>query len=126
MVPSAALASLPRLHHDTSLRTPQSALGVSPLAPEETRAERELLSSLPEFQEAAQVLLGQGGEAAKLLPDYKRAGKRAAEAPAHRRDLPFVHGLPERLFAGSFTPLGGYARNERRRSGGQKGHARTW
>uniref|UniRef100_M4BES5 Uncharacterized protein n=1 Tax=Hyaloperonospora arabidopsidis (strain Emoy2) TaxID=559515 RepID=M4BES5_HYAAE len=49
------------------------SIGSLPLAPEETRAERELLSSLPEFQEAAQVLLGQGGDEAKLLPDYKRA-----------------------------------------------------
>ncbi|OWZ22479.1 Pre-mRNA-splicing factor, Crooked neck [Phytophthora megakarya] len=43
--------------------------------PEETQAERELLNSLPEFQEAAKVLLGQGGDEARLLPNHKRAEK---------------------------------------------------
>ncbi|RMX69710.1 hypothetical protein KXD40_005354 [Peronospora effusa] len=50
-------------------------IGSLPLTPEETQAERELLGSLPEFQEAAQVLLGQGGDEARLVPNYKRAEK---------------------------------------------------
>lgn len=50
-------------------------IGSLPLAPEETQAERELLQSLPEFQEAAQELLGQGGDEARFLPNYKRAAK---------------------------------------------------
>ncbi|CAH0478637.1 unnamed protein product [Peronospora belbahrii] len=54
---------------------PSVGIGSLPLAPEETQAERELLDSLPEFQEAAQVLLGQGGEKARLLSNYKRAEK---------------------------------------------------
>ncbi|KAI9982830.1 hypothetical protein PInf_006620 [Phytophthora infestans] len=44
-------------------------------SPEETQAERELLNSLPEFQEAAQVLLGQGSDEARLLPNHLRAEK---------------------------------------------------
>ncbi|KAE9087085.1 hypothetical protein PF006_g25882 [Phytophthora fragariae] len=54
---------------------PSVGIGSLPLAPEETQAERELLKSLPEFQEAAQVLLGQGGDEARLLPNCKRAEK---------------------------------------------------
>ncbi|KAI9916112.1 hypothetical protein PsorP6_018219 [Peronosclerospora sorghi] len=49
-------------------------IGSLPLAPEETQAERELLNSLPEFREAAQVLLGKADEA-RLLPNSKRAEK---------------------------------------------------
>ncbi|KAE9066109.1 hypothetical protein PF010_g27938 [Phytophthora fragariae] len=58
-----------------ALLTSAVGIGSLPLAPEETQAERELLKSLPEFQEAAQVLLGQGGDEARLLPNCKRAEK---------------------------------------------------
>ncbi|KAG2764357.1 hypothetical protein PC129_g14771 [Phytophthora cactorum] len=54
---------------------PSVGIGCLPLAPEETQAERELLNSLPEFQEAAQVLLGQGSDEARLLPNHQRAEK---------------------------------------------------
>ncbi|KAF4146038.1 hypothetical protein GN958_ATG04704 [Phytophthora infestans] len=54
---------------------PSVGIGCLPLAPEETQAERELLNSLPEFQEAAQVLLGQGSDEARLLPNHLRAEK---------------------------------------------------
>ncbi|CEG45004.1 Tetratricopeptide-like helical [Plasmopara halstedii] len=50
-------------------------IGSLPLPPEETQAERELLNTLPEFQEAAQILLGQGGDEARFLPNSKRAEK---------------------------------------------------
>ncbi|KAG7394032.1 hypothetical protein PHYBOEH_005890 [Phytophthora boehmeriae] len=54
---------------------PSVGIGSLPLAPEETQAERELLQSLPEFKEAAAVLLGQGGDEARLVPNFKRAEK---------------------------------------------------